>query len=407
MQVSASFLILFIFSFVAQAGPQSATMKSQTIFDELLEKNLTQHQEIRAYRKEIEAAKSKSNESFWLGDTVLSVARTGTESPLGGGLNAQTESGITQNFNWPGKSYSLFRLAELEVEQVNIESEKKSRQIEKETALLYSQLLSISQKINIARQKIVTLNAAKIITSRNVRSGLAVTVDDNLIEREIELTQLQIDQLVSDQSQRATEIETKIPGAKIGAEGIASTAVIPRSYFQAKNNQTSDLSLRMFSFNVERSLAETIYRRQSIWPDLSLNLTRKNQSDYSVGLGFTIPLWYPFKQSKQIASAEGLAQASQLRLDYQKQVAPLAEILLRTKIQTLKKQIQGRKRIINTISESTLKQAKAFFARGRIDWKQLQLVVNAVFEDQEKFVDLDLDLFSAQLDLYERLGVIE
>ena len=407
MHIATSFSVLFFFLIVAQAAPQVTSIKSPVDFNDLLQKNLEQHQEIRAYRKELEAARAKSNESFWLGDTNLSIARAGTESPLGGGPNAQTELGITQNFYWPGKNHSLTRIAEIEAVQVNIDLEKKGRQIEKETALLYSQLLNISQKENIARQKITTLNAAKQITSRNVLSGLAVAVDDNLIKREIELTQLQIDQLISDRTQREIEIEIKIPGAKIGTDSVRTAAVIPRSYFQAKNTEASDLSLRMFSFNVEKSLVETKLRRQSIWPDLSLNLTRKNQSDYSVGLGLTIPLWYPFKQSKQIASAEGLAQASQLRLDYQKQVAPLTETLLRAKIQSLKAQIQGRKRIISMISDSTLKQARLLFERGRIDWKQLQLVINAVFEDQEKFVDLDLDLFSAQLDLYERLGVIE
>ena len=239
-----------------------------------------------------------------------------------------------------------------------------------------------------------------------MRSGLGVSVDDNLIEREIELTELQMEQLGADQTQKVSEIEAKFPSAKIGTAE-PSNPIIPRSYFRARASQASNLALRAFSLDVDRTLTDASLRRQSVWPDFALNFTRKNEKAYDVTLGFTFPLWYPLKQSKQIASAAKVAEANEMRFDYQKQVAPLTETLFRTKIQILKRQIEGRRRIIRTISESTLNQSRTLFERGRIDWKQLQLAVDAVFADQEKLVDLDLELFSAELDLYELQGVIE
>ncbi len=399
-------LCLFATGIAVQAEPSDSKLRPVTSFEQLLEKNLDQHPELRAYQKEIEASHLRGEESFWLGDTSLSVARTGADAPLGGGPSVQTEFGITQNFSWPGKSHSLTRLAEIEAERTRVEFEKRRRQLEKETALLYSRLLSSSQKANIARQKIATLSDAKKITSRNVRSGLGVPVDDNLIEREIELTQLQIDQLGIDQAQKVSEIEAKFPETKIGTSE-PPNSILPRSYFRVRTSQASNLTLRAFSLDLDRTLADTSLRRQSVWPDFALNLTRKNEKAYDVTLGLTIPLWYPFRQSKQIGAAANLAQANEMRFDYQKQVAPLTEVLYRSKIQNLRHQVEGRKRIIRTISESTLKQSRALFERGRIDWKQLQLAVDAVFADQEKLVDLDLDLFSAELDLYELLGVME
>ena len=397
--------IFIFFAGSAFAEPSSPSRPLLT-FESLLEKNLDQHPELRAYQKEIEAAHVKGEEAFWLGDTSVSVARTGADAPLGNGPGAQTEYGITQNFNWPGKSHGFTRLAAIEADRTKVEFEKRRRQIEKEAAVLYSQLLSGVQKASIARQKLATLNAAKKITSRNVRSGLGVPIDDNLIEREIELTQLQVEQFSADQVQRVSEIETKFPGVKIEAPE-AQSAAIPRRYFQKRSGEAGNLSLRAFSLDLDRTLAEARLRRQFVWPDLALNLTRKNEKAYDVTLGLTIPLWYPFRQSKQIASATNIAQANEMRVDYQKQVAPLAETLLRTKIQNLKHQIEGRRRIIRTISESTLKQSRVLFERGRIDWKQLQLAVDAVFQDQETLVDLDLALFSSELDLYELSGVIE
>lgn len=395
------FLSIFFYSAVSIAADRPFT------FESFLEKRLEQHPDIRAYQKEVEAAQTKASETFWLGDTTLSIARTGAEVPLGGGPNAQTEYGIVQGLNWPGKGYNLTKLAEIEADRVKVDLEKKERQIEKETALLYSQFLSSDLKANIARQKLGTLNSAKKITSRNVRSGFALPIDDNLIEREIELTQLKLEQFTAERTQKVMEIKTQFPDIKTEVPEVQEGSSIPREYFQRKSIHASNLTLRAFSFDVERSLTEANLRQQAIWPDFSLWLTKKNEKDYDVGIGFAIPLWYPIRQSKQVSAAKSLADANEMRLKYLEQAAPLLESTLRLKIEQLKKQIEGRKKIVKSISEVTLKQSKAFFERGRIDWKQLQLAVDAVFEDEEKLVDLDLDLFSAQLDLYELLGVME
>lgn len=404
-RVTLPIIILILHTGSANADSSSLS-RSHVSFESLLEQNLVQHPELQAYQKEVEAARTRGQDAFWLGDTSVSVARTGAEVPLGNGSGAQTEYGITQNFSLPGKNQSLTKIAKIEADLAKVDFEKKRRQIEKETAFFYAQISSLTQKANIAHKKLLTLNAAKMVTSRNIRSGLGVPVDDNLIEREIELTQLQVEQVGIEQSQKISEIETKLPGTKIGTPETLDPT-IPRSYFQRRSSEAGNLSLRAFSLDFDRVVSESNLRRQSVWPDFTLNLTRKNEKAYDVTLGLTIPLWYPFKQSKQIASATDIAQAKEMRFDYQKQIAPLTEALLRTKIQGLKHQLEGRRRIVRMISEPTLKQSRTLFERGRIDWKQLQLAVDAVFQDQEALVDLDLTLFSAELDLYELLGVIE
>ncbi len=375
-------------------------------FDSLLEKTLEQHPELKAFEKEQEAAKKRSEESFWLGDTSVSVTRTGTETPLGSGAGAQTEVGIVQNFSWPGKSQVLMKLAQIDVSRSNLELKRRRRQLERQTAIFYSQLLSISFKASIQRQKLATLNAAKKITSRNVRSGFGTSVDDSLIEREIEITQLQLGQLAFDQTQKITEIEALLPDTRIDISGERRDS-IPRGYFKERSREASNFAIQSASLDMDRSLAELSLSKQLVWPDFNLGLLRRNEKDYEVGVGFTIPLWYSFRQSKRIASSAALSEASDLRSDYQKKIAPLRESVLRAQIKNLQSQLLAREKIAHNISEIALKHSKALFERGRIDWKQHQLTVNALFEDQEKLVDLDLDLFFIQLELYELAGVVE
>ena len=379
---------------------------SATSFEALLEKTLEQHPELKAFEKEEEAAKKRSEESFWLGDTSVSITRTGTETPIGNGVGAQTEVGIVQNFTWPGKSQRLEKLALIDVSRSNLELKRKRRQLERQTALFYSQVLSISLKASIQLEKLSTLNAAKRITSRNVRSGFGTSVDDSLIEREIEITRLQLDQLAFDQTQKVTEIETLLPYAKIDIS-VEKHDSIPRSYFKEKSHEASNFAIQSASLDMNRSLAELRFSKQLVWPDFNLGLLRRNEKDYEVGVGFTIPLWYSFRQSKRIMSSTALSEASALRFDYQKKIAPLAESLLRAKIKNIQSQLLAREKIARNISEIALKRSKTLFERGRIDWKQHQLTVNAQFEDQERLVDLDLDLFAIQLELYELAGVVE
>lgn len=407
-------LSVFFYSGIALAKTGRTGVVSSSVaapaaspaFGSLLEKTLEQHPELKAFEKEEDAARKRSEETFWLGDTTVSVTRTGTETPLGSGASAQTEIGVVQNFSWPGKSHGLTRIARIDVSKTNLELKKKRRQIERQAALLYSQVLGINLKGNIARQKLISLGDAKRITARSVRSGLGTPIDDRLIEREIELTELQVDQLKFDKSQKIAEIETILPGAKMDISDEQSSA-LPRAYFQARSREASNLFLESASLDTDRSLAEMSLSKQSVWPDFSLGLLQKNERNYEVGVGLTIPLWYSFRQGKRVASASALSEASELRFDYQKRIAPIGESVLRARIKNLKSQFEAREKIARTISASTLKQSRTLFERGRIDWKQLQMTINALFEDQEKLVDLDLDLFSNQLEIFELSGVIE
>ncbi len=397
-QVIATTAVVLTYSNFAQANSN---------FEDMMDKVLALHPELRAAEKETEAAELRSEESFLLGDATASVTNADTENAFGGS-SGHMEYAFTQGLNWPGKSHNQTKLARIETERSRIELERKRRQIERESALAYGQLLSVLQKDEITKRKLETLNAAKKVTSRNVRSGLAPPIEDRLIQREIELAGLRLHQLSRERFQKVSEIETRLPGAKIKfSPEPTNLPELPRSYFQKRSAQKANILLKSYALDMERSNAEASLRRQSTWPDMSLGLTRKSDRDYSLGIAFTIPLWYPVKQGKQIAAAEALEDASRLRLEYQKEITPSNESLLRSKIQNLTEQLEARRKIEKTLSESTLKEAKAQFERGRIDWKQLQLAVDALFEDQESIVDLDTALFSAQMDIYDLLGAIE
>lgn len=363
-------------------------LKSLTL-DLAIEMAMQKNPRILAAQKEIDAARGRSWTTWWLRDP--SFVAEYEQIPTGKGLGAFGERrlGITQSIDFPTNIFFKKQLANNDVNTRKMQFAQTKLEVRSEVKKAYYTLLGKRDNLILA-QKNWEL-ALQFLRKAQTRYEVGEVPNLEYVRAKVGAAQAE---------NRVTQAKSELTAARAALNVLLSRpAMAPVNAVDSLSYRRFDKSLQELKLQALEShprlraigyqVGVTQQLRNLAWgsflPAVEATVFRQNvggkSNFYGVEIGFSVPLWFPFRQRGKIQEASASLSAAQWRQQNEKH-------LLDAEIETAYVAVQSRQKQVNLYTGSLLTEAEEVYRIALRSYEEGESTYLELLEAQRTLVEV-------------------
>lgn len=363
-------------------------MKSFTL-DMAIEMAMKNNPRVLAAEKEVDAARGRSWTTWWLPDPAFTAEFE--EIPDGQGLGSFGERrlAVTQSIDFPTNIFFKKKLAGNDVNTTRMQLAQTELEVRADVKQAYYDLLAKRDQMNLARENLQL--AQEFLDKAQTRYDVGEAPWLEVVRAKVAVAQAE-----NELAQAQSEVEAA--QAALNAL-LARPAEAPVNAADTLAYRSFDLSLpelkqqafarhpRLRAEDYQVGMAQQV--RNLAWgsflPDIEFSAFSQNidgNSDlYGVEFGFSVPLWFLFRQRGNIQEAGGLLNAAEYRRQNEKH-------LLDADIESAYAAVQSRRQQVEKYLDTLLKQADEVYRIALRSYEEGKVGYLQFLEAQQTLIEI-------------------
>lgn len=366
------FIVHLPFSVQAQ---NTGTISLQNAIDIALRQNPL----IQAARNEVDASRGRSWGRWWLPNPTLRAEFEGVPNGLGLGAFGERKLQISQAIEFPVNIYFNKKLADSDIKFFRMNLEQTKLEVTAAIKKAYFQFLEKRHLHSLAQRNVglfreiagkarTRYEAGEASRLELVRTKLAEAEAENLLRRsksDVTASQASLNALLARPADLAFNPEDSLTYSQINIS--LSEA---KGFAMEHHPRLKARDFRVAMAEQQRNLAWG-----SFLPQLEVSAFRQkidgNPNFYGMEFGFSLPIWFPFRQRGQIQEANATLQSERFRLDNER-------LLVESEIEAVFAYFKASQEEVHHYSNTLLQQAKEVqriasrsYEEGEIGYLQL------------------------------------
>lgn len=397
---------------VVQPNPTFETGGSFTL-DMAVEMAMKNNPRVLAAEKEVDAARGRSWTTWWLPDPAF--ASELEEIPAGQGLGSfgERKLAIIQSIDFPINIFFKKKLADYDVSVTRMKLAQTELEVRADVKQAYYDLLAKRDQMNLARENLRLAQEFldKAQTRYDVGEGPWLEVVRAKVasaQAENDLAQAQSDIVAAQAALNA--LLSRPSGAPVNVADTLDSRPFNLSLPELKKH-AFERHPRLRAKDFQVSMAQQ--RRNLAWgsflPDIELSSFNQRIDGvsgwYGVEIGFSIPLWFPFRQRGNIREARGMLNAAQYSRHNEKN-------LLDADIESVFASVQSRRQQLEKYRDTLLQQGEEVYLialrgyeEGKVGYLQLLEAQQTLIEIRRGYIRAVANYHVAVAELERATGV--
>jgi cobalt-zinc-cadmium efflux system outer membrane protein len=365
-----------------------------------------------AAQKDVDAARGRSWGTWWLPDP--SFAAEYEQIPTGKGLGAFGERrlAITQSIDFPTNIFFKKKFADNDVNVSRMALSQTRLEVVAEVKRAYFNFLAKRDQLKLAQQN---LQLAQEFSDK-AKTRFEVGEAPNLEYIRARVGAAQAKNQVSQARSELTSAQAAV-NALLARPAEASVNAVDSLAYQPLNNSLEELKQRAFEIHPRLrgagyQVAMSQQLRNLSWgsflPAIEATAFRQkvegNPGFYGIEFGFSLPLWFPFRQRGNIQEATATLNAAQWRFQNEKHI-------LDAEIESAYARVQSTKEQVNLYTESLLDEAEEVYRvalrsyeEGESTYLELLEAQRTLIEVRAGYINALTNYNSAVADLEQAVG---
>ncbi len=394
MNIKTIMSLLLVYLYLAVNDIEAQIQDTSFTLESAVQMGLKNNMKILAAQKDIAAAKGRAITTLGIEDPT--VSGEWLEIPTGKGISqyGERDFSVTQSIDFPTNYIHKKKLGDLDIQREQLILKDTELFIRTEIEKAYYNVLSKKEQLNLVRQHIKLAQQFLDKAQTRYNSGKAPFL-------EVSRARLALANVENELSVAKSDFQTAMGSLNTLLAMPDNTMVIPLDTLDYKmlSLNESDLTKQALASHPELKVAKLTEKmagqdlnlaKGSYLPNIegSYFSQKIGGSKFNgVGLGLSIPLWFPANQRGKVMQSRGYLEAAQYRTRDQ-------EIILQSAIKSTFAQVVAAREQVEKYLGDLLEQTQSVYdmtfrsyEEGKVDYLKVLDAQQLLIENNRRFID--------------------